>query len=238
MAFSWVLRKRKSNDKAPDTEQASEPKAPAICLRIEDGLLMAFGPDGDPVPPSLVKSASADDHADELLLESGEWVDRKRVLDVLDAQQGASLADHPNDPWIEAMLGLSASFEPTPSDLLENEPDGPTPALPDGALEAWDDADHLLSEWVTRLTFDQAERASMAAADALVVRGLTDGTSLSAGRFDQDLKGWVLSPSQLSGLAIQRADGATPQVEIDVTAVSIEGSGKRWPAATKAIDLA
>ena len=78
----------------------------------------------------------------------------------------------------------------------------------------------------------------MAEADALVVRGLTDGMSLSTGRFDPALNGWILSPRQLAKLAVQRADSAPTHVEIDVTAVSIKGSGKRWPAATKEVDLA
>lgn len=234
MAFSWVLRKRKSDAQSSNAEPAPEAKAPAICLRIEDGLLMAFGPDGDPVPPSLLKSVDAD----ELILESGEWVDRQRVLDVLDAQQKGALCDHPNDKWIEAMLGLAGGFEPTASEHLAKEPDGPTPVLPDTAREGTGDADRPISEWVTPLTFDTAECDQMAEADALLVRGLADGMSLSAGRFDPTLNGWVLSPGQLPALAVQRADSAASHVAIDVTAVSIEGNGKRWPAATKEIDLA
>lgn len=238
MVFSWVLRKRKSDAQSSNAEQAPEAKAPAICLRIEDGLLMAFGPDGDPVPPSLLKSTDADHAGDELILESGEWVDRQRVLDVLDAQQKGALCDHPNDKWVEAMLGLAGGFEPTTPERLAEEPDSPTPALPDTALEGRRDADGPISEWVTPLTFDEADCDKMTEADALLVRGLADGMSLSAGRFDPALNGWVLSPGQLPALAVQRADNAASHVEIDVTAVSIEGNGNRWPAATKEIDLA
>ncbi|MDH3659998.1 MAG: hypothetical protein OEU92_08210 [Alphaproteobacteria bacterium] len=238
MAFSWVLRKRKSDTGAVGAERASETRAPAICLKVEDGLLMAFGPDGDPVPPSLVKSTGPDDTADELLLEGGQWVDRQRVLDVLDAQQKAPLADQPTDLWIKAMLGLAGGFEPTPSERLANEPDGPAPALPNSALEGNCEADDPMTEWVTSLVFDETECAEMVEADALLVRGLTNGMRLSAGRFDPVLNGWVLSPRQLPALAIQRAEGAASQVAIDVTAVSTEGGGRRWPATAKEIDLA
>ena len=54
MAFTWVLKKKKSEARSPNADRASEAGVPAICLRVEHGLLMAFGPDGDPVPAAGV----------------------------------------------------------------------------------------------------------------------------------------------------------------------------------------
>jgi len=90
---------------------------------------MAFGPDGDAMPPSLVKQACADDPDTLLRLHDGTNVPSARVLAVLDAQQQGPLADQRHRPWIEAMLGLGGRFEPTPETLLDNEPNTPLPPL-------------------------------------------------------------------------------------------------------------
>lgn len=227
MAFSWFLRKRSSSSEATL-------RAESIILRVENGLLMTFGPDGDPLPPDLVRSACAADGGDTLKMETGHEVDRSRVLAILDAQQQGQLADHRNSAWIKAMLGLDGSFEETPSDLLTAEPAGPTPPA---AGHAGND-DRPGSEWLTPLVFDQAETCSMAEADAVLVQGLRDGMRLSTGRFDPLLNGWVIRPHQLPTLAVQRADGAADSVEIDVTAVSTEGDGRRWPVTSRQVHLA
>jgi hypothetical protein len=117
MASSWNKHSKDLDGSMPKEPRAQSGSPAAIRLRIEGGLLMAFGPGGDPAPPRLVAS----DHDAALLLENGGLVDRQRALAVLEAQQKAPLAGVPNDRWIEAMLGLAGEFEPTDPALLERE---------------------------------------------------------------------------------------------------------------------
>ncbi len=239
MGFSWFLGKQRRLPVDDEYENSEPDVAATICLRVEQGLLMAFGPDGDPMPPSLVRAACADDPKGTLQLESGKTVDRRCVLNVLDAQQKAPLADEPNDSWIEAMLCLGGAFEPTTPELLAKEPLGAMPALPD-------DGDQAVparrpdpeTEIMTPLVFDAAERRTMAKADALLVNGLQTGVSLSAGHFDPVIDGWVVRPAELASLAIQRSESALKIAEIDVTAIALQENGGRWPVATKKIELA
>ena len=108
----------------------TSPRSVEITLRVEDGILMACGPDGDPVPPSLVKATVVTDPEGTFPLDTGALVSRQRVRDILEAQQRGGLSERPSDPWIEAMLGLVGSYEPTPPELLDSEPDTPMPRLP------------------------------------------------------------------------------------------------------------
>lgn len=234
MAFSWFPR-RSDVDPADDVrEELSAEFAAGIVLRVEDGLLMAFGPDDDPVPPSLVASACAEDPKGTLQLETGETVDRRCVLNVLDAQQKGKLADQPSDGWIEAMLCLGGAFEPTTPELLAEEPIGEMPSLPDQI-----DGEDPDTEVLTPIAFDESERKALAKADALLIDGLDKSLTLSAGRYDQALDGWLLRPSELSSLAIRRQEKETSRAtRVDVTAVAFEGKGRRWPIANKSIELA
>lgn len=239
MAFSWILGKRRQERDSDGYEGPSADVAGTINLRVEGGLLMAFGPEGDPMPPSLVTSACADDPKGTLQLESGKTVDRRRVLNVLDAQQKGPLADEPNDGWIEAMLCLGGAFEPTAPGVLEQEPLGIMPPLPDesdGQPSARRPDPE--TEVMTPLTFDAAERRSMAKADALLINGLETGVSLSAGHYDSAIDGWVVRPDELPSLAVQRRESAEKTVDIDVTAIALKEEGKRWPIATKQMALA
>lgn len=239
MAFSWFLGKRRREPAGDGHVSPAADVAGTICLRVEGGLLMAFGPDGDPMPPSLVKAACADDPKGTLQLESGKTVDRRRVLNVFDAQQKGSLADEPNDGWIEAMLCLGGAFEPTAPELLEQEPPGAMPALPnDGDGQQSASRPDPETEVMTPIAFDAAERRSMAKADAFLVNGLQTGISLSAGHYDPKIDSWVIRPGELHALVVQRGESAPKTVEIDVTAIALRESGKRWPVATKTIELA
>lgn len=123
-----------SNDhKAGNDKDAQAAPSIDIELRIEHGLLMAFGPDGDPVTPRLVKETFADDLDGSCRYGTGQDIPRRRALAVLDAQQRGPLAKRRSDPWIESMLGLAGGFEPTPPELLESEPNLPMPPLPDAS---------------------------------------------------------------------------------------------------------
>ena len=137
MAFSWVLGRRqksleddvKDETLPPDqgkTGRRQQRRDDAIDLAdvklsIEGGLVMAFGPLGDPIPPQLLKDACARQPEATLQLPDGLAVDRKRLIAVLEAQQAGRLAEHPNDAWIKAMLGAEGGFEFASSACLASE---------------------------------------------------------------------------------------------------------------------
>lgn len=87
---------------------------------IEDGLLMVFGPDGDPIPPEIFRAAAAEQPDAGVQLRDGPQVAAERIAAVLDAQirgplgSGQDGADH---PWIEAMLGIGP--QPAPADAKD-----------------------------------------------------------------------------------------------------------------------
>jgi hypothetical protein len=101
-------------ERAPGANQRAG-RAPAISLagaslRIQDGLLMAFGPEGDPIPPGAFAAMAAEQVDTEIALEGGPPVPARRVAAVLEAQAKGPLAgqgDHAaGEAWIKAMLGL------------------------------------------------------------------------------------------------------------------------------------
>ena len=58
---------------------------------IQDGLLMVFGPDGDPIPPEIFRAAAAEQPDAGIQLRDGLQVAAERVAAVLDAQTRGDL---------------------------------------------------------------------------------------------------------------------------------------------------
>lgn len=86
---------------------------------IEDGLLMVFGPDGDPIPPEIFRAAAAEQPDAGIRLRDGPRVAAERVAAVLDAQMRGPLASRggADHAWIEAMLGIGP--QPAPADAQD-----------------------------------------------------------------------------------------------------------------------
>jgi hypothetical protein len=259
MAFSWVLRSNTEETTLPRRRRRAVEVHDTIHLRIDDGLLMAFGPDGDPVPPAMLRSASNSGTKGFLELDSGAVVDSQRVLEIFNAQRKGGHADYRSDGWVRAMLGLEGTYEPTPAELLEQEPDDPLPAIPDTPVDAEEldlgladldlglveasspepEEQHPSQETRTAsISFDVPEHAMMAKADALVFQGLPEGIALSAGNFDPMLKAWVLRPSDTESLTLSAETDMPDSITFDVDAVIIRGEGDRWPIGTKTVHLA
>ena len=80
---------------------------------IRDGLLMVFGPEGDPVPPQAFGAAAAERPDAEVRLVGGPRVRAERVAAVLDAQMSGRLGSGlgGDEPWIRAMLGIAPQPE-------------------------------------------------------------------------------------------------------------------------------
>jgi hypothetical protein len=104
------------SERAGGGHHASATEAPAISLakvslKIEDGLLMAFGPEGDPIPPVAFLPMAAEQPDAEIALADGSTAPAQRVAAVLDAQARGRLARQHGDrtggeAWIKAMLGV------------------------------------------------------------------------------------------------------------------------------------
>jgi hypothetical protein len=90
---------------------------------IRDGLLMVFGPEGDPVPPQTFGAAATERPDAEVRLMDGPRVRAERVAAVLDAQMSGRLGSGlgGDEPWIRAMLGLGPQPEMPGADDLSAE---------------------------------------------------------------------------------------------------------------------
>ena len=82
-----------------------------VSLRIEDGLLMAFGPDGDPLPPAVFVATAQEQPEALVRFDDGPMVPPMRAAAVLEAQAKGPLAGVGDgaaaDRWIRSMLGLA-----------------------------------------------------------------------------------------------------------------------------------
>jgi hypothetical protein len=172
-------------------------------LTIEDGLLMVFGPDGDPVPPRAVAAAAAADPAAVLELPNGTMAPAARIAAVLSAQVLGRLGrSSQGGQWILAMLREAGRPEPASEDALRAEQDAPDalherddqPTPCDYAQTAAATADAMPA---TQLALDFAKRDPDLAVP--VARGLPDGRA--------DDGGWFSSLRNLSARAIARGSG-------------------------------
>lgn len=71
---------------------------------IEDGLVMVFGPEGDPVPPHVFAGAAAEQPDALVALADGTAVVARRLAMVLQAQTLGRLGPAEHDAWIMTML--------------------------------------------------------------------------------------------------------------------------------------
>lgn len=152
-------------------------------LSLEDGLLMVFGPEGDPVPPRAFAAAAAADPEARLGLPDGTKVPASRVAAVLDAQVLGRLGrPERGNGWILAMLYEGVGPKEASEEQLRAEQGSRGPRRV--ALKV--DRQVLAGEKL----------------HALVIRDLPADARLSAGVYDAAIGGWVVRPRDLRGLAI------------------------------------
>ena len=93
-------------------------------------------------------------------------------------------------------------------------------------------AEHDQVSFSAQLVFDQEEFDLAAGADALLLRGVPEAASLSAGTYDPSLQGWVLRPVQLNQLAICDIDNHQGDIEVVLKAIYFDQAN---PIRTKII---
>ena len=91
-----------------------------VVAAIQDGLLMVFGPDDDPIPPQVFGAAAAEQPDAAVRLVDGPAVRAERIAAVLDAQTGGRLGSDRGgeEAWIRAMLGVGPQAEMAGADDL------------------------------------------------------------------------------------------------------------------------
>lgn len=107
---------------APPAE-AAEVDLNEASLRIDDGLLMVFGPEADPLTPDIFLAAAATQPDATVKLPDGSGVAASRVATVLEAQTRGRLVDAAvgAEGWLLAMLGQSPAPQPTDDATLAAE---------------------------------------------------------------------------------------------------------------------
>jgi hypothetical protein len=197
---------------------------------VERGLLMIFGPDGDPLPPGAFAAAAADRPDAGVRIGTDARMPAHRVAAVLDAQSTGRLAagEDEANAWIEAMLGLGPQPTTcTPSELHAEDgacgialtgdeirigmADAELGGAPPADAQAAADDPVLLGLPETLVLGPDGVLDLGCVADAvagshtpvasIVVSGLPDVAMLSAGARD-DSGAWHLSADELSGLAL------------------------------------
>jgi len=74
--------------------------------------------------------------------------------------------------------------------------------------------------------------------DVLVVRGVPADISLSAGVYDGSISGWVLRPSEASGLRIEAAVGSPARFTITILGISLARSAPRQTRILASVPIA
>lgn len=182
----------------------------AASARIDGGLLMVFGPDGDPLPPrSFAEAARAQDGV-SIPLE-GEPVPVGRVADVLEAQSRGRLTeaeDGSGDAWIRAMLGCGPAPDEASLEELAAEGEHGQPG------EVMLFGDEVLLSLSETGVFLLRPASGDEAADGVVI---ADGTGSDASHAElvEALSAAADDPGDgtLDGVAVEIADG-----EVRITA--------------------
>jgi hypothetical protein len=131
-------------------------------------------------------------------------------------------------PSASAGSEFSPSVEPAPSapvGAASSPWDEPAPSAPVGAASSpWDEP----ARTSVPLDLDPQSLSEGGLFDALIVRDLPAGVSLSAGTFDPAMGVWVLLPHQLAGLSVVRLGGWIEDFSLSVMGVSLrDGAGAR-----------
>lgn len=199
----------------------------AIELVLEEGLLMALGPDGDPVPPdAFAAMASASPEASVHLASGGE-VPIEKAAAVLQAQAGGKIVTGAQaDAWIAAMLGLGSRPEMASPGELAAEADSMAPppsASPrrapgeNGGSKA---ADADMASIPLGIALPCPDGLDAARVSLVVLSGLPEGCVLSAG-IDEGGGRWLLVPADLEGLVLRVPPDRPESMTIGVTTLAI-----------------
>jgi hypothetical protein len=213
-----------------------------VRLVVEDGLLMALGPEGDPVPPEAFRVAVSAKVDAAVALDGVGEVSAEKALAVLQAQTDGVLATGENtEGWVLAMLGIGPQPEMASDGEMQAEADAHTVGPEAEARPAESDEPDreasragLLSPIPLSIVPPCPEGLEPARLTMVALSGLPEGSVLSAGS-DEGHGRWLLRPPDLDGLRLQVPHDCPESVLIKVTAIAI--TGQRGDLASARADL-
>ena len=206
-----------------------------VSLRIEDGLLMCFRSDGDPMPPAVFIAAAHEQPDTPVRLGDGTAVPPMRAAAVLEAQARGPLTGAVEgaaaDRWIRSMLGLEP--QPEPASAAETEDEGwAAPrdrAAEDTMVLSLDLPDTLAAGAdgaVDLAVLDQALARCRAVLLSATVTGMPAGALLSAGLRHDD-GSWSLAADDLPGLSLRTAAATPGDFALEITLRALQGEDTR-----------
>lgn len=151
--------------------------------RLDGGLLMVFGPEGDPLPPKAFIAAAAAQGDVELILDGGPNVPAARIAKVIEAQSARRLVeaeDASATPWLLAMLGVGPA--PAQATVEELAAEMATAGVPELMLFG---EELLITSPSSEPFLLRSHREADAAAGVKIVRG--DGEDVDHGRLVEAL---------------------------------------------------
>jgi hypothetical protein len=211
------LSDRGRSDNDPKSRGLPSIALARVTLAIDHGVLMAFGPEGDPIPPADFVAAAAEQPDAKVAWSGGETVPASQVAAVLEAQSRGPLGLEQGDQnrgeaWIKAMLGLG----PQPAMASEAELRGER-----GACELTAFGRELMITMPTRRSFLVAEAAPAHQAEATVGLTLPDGQAVSVGDLVARLRAHVEQTQRAAGRA---AGGDPASAEIALPGCAVHGA--------------
>jgi hypothetical protein len=188
-----------------------------VSLAIDDGVLMAFGPEGDPIPPGDFVAAAAEQSDAKVAWSGGETVSASRVAAVLEAQSRGPLGTERGDQnrgeaWVKAMLGLG----PQPAMSSEAELRGER-----GVCELTAFGRELMITMPSGRSFLIAEAAAAHQAEATVGLTLADGQAVSVGDLVARLRAHVEQMQRAAGSAV---GGDRASTELALPGCAVQGT--------------
>jgi hypothetical protein len=209
-------------DRGRGGKDPKSPGQPAIALdrvslTIDDGVLMAMGPEGDPIPPADFIAAAAAQPDAKVAWSDDETVSAGKVAAVLEAQSRGPLGSERSDQsrgeaWIKAMLGLG----PQPAMASEAELRGER-----GACELTAFGRELMITMPSGRSFLVADAAPAHRAEATVTLTLADGQAVSVGELVARLRAHVEQTQRTAGRA---AGDNHASAEIALPGCTVQGT--------------
>ncbi|HSA79744.1 MAG TPA: hypothetical protein VLE23_02910 [Geminicoccaceae bacterium] len=177
-----------------------------VSLTVDDGVLMALGPEGDPIPPADFVAAAAAQPDATVAWSGGETVSAGKAAAVLEAQTRGPLGSEQGDQnrgeaWIKAMLGLG----PQPAMASEAELHGER-----GACELTAFGRELMITMPSGRSFLVADAAPAHRAEATVGLTLAEGQAVSVGDLVARLRAHVEQTQGTAGGGPASAEVALP----------------------------
>ena len=167
-------------------------------------------------PPNWASDLTLEIAAIAIANSEGELTSAARTVSV--PLQSAAVGPAPS---LTVELPPSSKVEPPPSGMLEPAPSPAVEPAPSAMVRPADTS--------IPLGLDAQVLSGGGPFDAVILRGLPAGVTLSAGTYDPAIAGWVLLPRQLSELSLVTPGGQSASFALSVLGVRLRPGGGARP---------